>query len=171
MKLSPEPLISSTTIQARVGELAEEIARDYAGRVPVFVGVLKGALHLTSDLARRMPAPIGIEFVRASSYSGTESRGEVDLHPAILECLTGRELVVIEDIIDTGRTCATLLQHLRTFAPASIRLCTLLDKPSRRVIEVPIDYVGFTIDDHFVVGYGLDYEEQYRELSAIHVLI
>lgn len=170
MTLSPEPLISAAAIQSRVGEMAEAISRDYAGRSPVLLGVLKGALHLTSDLARAMTTPVGIEFVRVSSYEGTQSTGQVTIHDQHLGWLGGRDVILVEDILDTGRTCTALLERLRAFAPASIRLCALLDKPSRRVMQVPAHYVGFTIDDHFVVGYGLDYDEHYRELPAIHVL-
>jgi hypoxanthine phosphoribosyltransferase len=170
MRLSSEPLIDAPAIDARVAELARAIAQDYVGRVPILLCVLKGALHFTSDLARNMTSPVGIEFIRASSYAGTESTGSVKIAADSLGHLSGRDVILVEDILDTGRTCATLLEHVRSLEPASLRLCTLLDKPSRRVLPVMADYVGFSIDDHFVVGYGLDHDEQYRELPAIHVL-
>jgi len=170
MRLNPQPLIEARAIERRVTELADSIAHDYLGRVPILLGVLKGALHLTSDLARRMPSPVGIEFVRASSYSGTESTGHVEISGDHLGRLSQRDVIVVEDILDTGRTCSALMAHLRTYEPSSLRLCTLLDKPCRRVVPVTADYVGFSIDDHFVVGYGLDHDEEYRSLPAIHVL-
>ena len=154
----------------RIAELAAVVSRDYAGRAPVLLGVLKGALHLTSDLARAMHCPVEIEFIRASSYSGTESRNAVEITGADLNCLVGREVVVVEDILDTGQTLTKLCAHLETFGLASLRILTLLDKPSRRVAPVTAHYVGFTIEDQFVVGYGLDYDERYRELRAIHLL-
>jgi hypoxanthine phosphoribosyltransferase len=170
MRLNPEPLIAEAEIQARIAALAAEVSRDYAGRAPVLVGVLKGALHLTSDLARAMECPVEIEFIRASSYSGTASRNCVEISGADLACLAGRHVLVVEDILDTGQTLTRLNAYLESLGLASLRILTLLDKPSRRVAPVTADYVGFVIEDHFVVGYGLDYNERYRELRAIHLL-
>lgn len=170
MQLSALPLLDQATLQYRVREMAKTISSDYAGRVPVLIGVLKGALHFTSDLSRALTIAVEMNFVRAASYAGTESTGNVSIGMDGLLALDGRDVILVEDILDTGRTATTIIADLETLSPASIKLCTLLDKPSRRVIPVKADYTGFSIDDHFVVGYGLDFDERYRELPAIHIL-
>lgn len=170
MHLSALPLLDQDTLQYRVREMAKTISSDYAERVPILIGVLKGALHFTSDLSRALTIPIEMDFIRAASYAGTESTGNVSIGMDGSLALDGRDVILVEDILDTGRTATTIIAHLETLSPASIKLCTLLDKPSRRVIPVTADYTGFSIDDHFVVGYGLDFDERYRELPSIHVL-
>lgn len=170
MKLSNEPLITEEALRERIGALAEEISRDYANRKPVLLGVLKGAFHFVSDLARAMRCPVEIEFIRAASYAGTESTGQVRVELPISISLRGRDVILVEDILDTGRTASAIRAHLQSQGTASIALCTLLDKPSRRVVPVTAAYTGFSIDDHFVVGYGLDYNERYRELAAVYIL-
>lgn len=170
MKLSNEPLITEEALRARVSSLAEEISRDYADRNPVLLGVLKGAFHFVSDLARAMRCPVEIEFIRAASYAGTESTGQVRVELPISIPLRGRDVILVEDILDTGRTASAIRAHLQSMGPASIALCTLLDKPSRRAVPAEAAYTGFSIDDHFVVGYGLDCNERYRELAAVYIL-
>lgn len=170
MKLSNKPLITEEALRARIGSLAEEISHDYADQNPVLLGVLKGAFHFVSDLARAMRCPVEIEFIRAASYAGTESTGQVRVELPISIPLRGRAVILVEDILDTGRTASAIRAHLQSQGPAGIALCTLLDKPSRRVVPATAAYTGFSIDDLFVVGYGLDYNERYRELPAIHIL-
>ena len=170
MRLSEEPLISADTIQARVRELGARIAEDYAGRELLVVVVLKGGLLFAADLVRAIAAPLSIEYVRAKSYDGDRSQGHVELKVLPEQPLAGRHVLFVEDILDTGRTTAAVLDLAQRAGAASIALCALLDKPSRRVTSVRADYVGFTIDDRFVVGYGLDYNERHRELPAIHTL-
>jgi hypoxanthine phosphoribosyltransferase len=161
-------LISAEQVARRVQELAQRIAADYAGRAPVLVGVLKGAWVFLADLARQLPLPVRCDFVRVSSYgAGTVTSGEPRLLLDCTEQLTGADVLVVEDIIDTGLSTAWLLQHLRGKRPASLRLCALLDKPSRRRVPVHADYLGFEIPDRFVVGYGLDWNERYRELPYV----
>lgn len=169
MALNAKPLIAQSILRERVAALAEEIARDYEGRVPLLLGVLKGALHLTSDLARAMPGPVEIGFIRARSYEGAESTGSVTVSGIDAIEIHGRHVLVVEDILDTGRTLNALAQQLQAQDPASLRVCTLLDKPSRRIAPFEAHYTGFTIPDQFVVGYGLDYNERYRELPEIYV--
>lgn len=165
-----EPLIPAGAIQERVAALAEEIRRDYADApAPLsIIVVLKGACFFAIDLLKRLDLPCRIDFLQASSYSGTGSTGEVRLHSDITLPVAGTDVLLIEDIVDTGLTASWLAGHLASHRPASVRLCTLLDKPSARRIEVTIDYVGFTVPEAFVLGYGLDYEEGYRNLPSIY---
>jgi hypoxanthine phosphoribosyltransferase len=167
-----EPLISADQIQARVTSLAEEIRADYAqATLPLSViVVLKGACFFAIDLLKRLDLPCRMDFLQASSYSGTGSTGEVRLHSDITLPVAGTDVLLIEDIVDTGLTASWLAQHLASHRPASVRLCTLLDKPSARRIEVTIDYTGFTVPEAFVLGYGLDYDEGYRNLPAIYTV-
>ncbi len=164
-------LISADALAARVAELGADITRDYAGKEPVLVCTLKGAIIFTADLARTIDLPVRIEFVRGESYGAdTESSGEVriTMEPDFL--LTGRDVILVEDIVDTGLTVARLLDVLRAHKPASLKVCALLHKPARQVVHVPIDYLGFTIEDVFVVGYGLDHGGLYRNLPYVGVL-
>jgi len=166
-----EPLFSAGAIQARISELGAEIARDYAGRNPLLVGVLKGACVFISDLLRAIDLQLGIEFIAISSYgSSTRTSGEVRLVKDLDVAVEGRDILVVEDIVDTGLTLSYLLSNLRARGAASVKLVAMLDKYERREREVPIDYVGFKIPDAFVVGYGLDYAERYRNLPYIAVL-
>jgi hypoxanthine phosphoribosyltransferase len=161
-------LLSNDQIQARVAEMGRDIARDYAGREPHLVGVLKGACTFMTDLARGIDLPLTLDFIAVSSYgAATKTSGEVRLIKDLDQGLDGRDLLVVEDIVDTGLTLNYLLNVLRARGPRTLKVVTLLSKPSRRLVETPVDYVGFTIEDHFVVGYGLDYNEKYRNLRDI----
>jgi hypoxanthine phosphoribosyltransferase len=163
-------LLSSDQIQARVAEMGREIARDYAGREPHLVGVLKGACTFMTDLARQIDLPLSLDYIAVSSYgAATKSSGEVKLVKDLDQGLDGRDLLVVEDIVDTGLTLNYLLKVLKARGPRTLKVATLLSKPSRRLVETPVDYVGFTIEDLFVVGYGLDYNERYRNLKDIVV--
>lgn len=164
-------LISREEVAARVAELGRAIAREHAGRVPLLVGVLKGAAVFLADLMRSIPAPVLIDFMAVSSYgSGTRSSGAVRLAADLSMSIEGRDVVVVEDIVDSGRTLDYLRRNLETRHPRRLRLCTLLDKVERRQVELPLDYVGFAIPDRFVVGYGFDLGGLYRGLPEIHVL-
>ena len=161
-------LLSRDDIRERVQALGREISRDYAGREPHLVGVLKGACTFMTDLSRAIEIPITLDFIAVSSYgAATKTSGEVKLVKDLDQGLEGRNLIVIEDIVDTGLTLNYLLNVLRARGPRSLKVAALLSKPSRRLVEVQVDYIGFTIDDHFVVGYGLDYNERYRSLPDI----
>jgi hypoxanthine phosphoribosyltransferase len=163
-------LLSNDQIQARVAEMGGEIARDYAGREPHLVGVLKGACTFMTDLARQIDLPLSLDYIAVSSYgAATKSSGEVKLIKDLDQGLDGRDLLVVEDIVDTGLTLNYLLKVLKARGPRTLKVATLLSKPSRRLVETPVDYVGFTIEDLFVVGYGLDYNERYRNLKDIVV--
>jgi len=170
-ELSPtEILLSQAQIQKRVAELAAEIRRDFPGDLHV-IAVLKGAFVFLSDLIRAMPGHVSLDFMAVSSYAkGTTSSGEVRLLKDLDTSLDGRHVVIVEDIVDTGLTLLYLQEILRARNPRSLRTACLLSKPSRRQIDVKVDYIGFTIEDRFVVGYGLDYAEQYRNLPHIAVL-
>ena len=166
-----EVLLSEQQIQLRIKELGAEITRDYAGRNPLLIGVLKGACFFMSDLLRAIDARLGIEFMAISSYgSSTRTSGEVRILKDLDVPVEGRDLIVIEDIVDTGLTLSYLLANLKSRGAASVKLVALLDKYERREREVAIDYLGFKIPDHFVVGYGLDFAERYRNLPFIAVL-
>jgi hypoxanthine phosphoribosyltransferase len=166
-----EVLLSGEQIQARVGELGRQLAADYAGRDPVLVSVLKGSIVFLADLVRRTEIPLSIDLMEVSSYgASTESSGQVRILKDLSMAIDGRDVIVVEDIIDTGLTLNYLLRYLHDKGPASIRICCLLDKPARRLADISIDYRGFTIPDRFVIGYGLDYDERYRNLPYIGVL-
>jgi hypoxanthine phosphoribosyltransferase len=171
MRLSDTPLIARQQIEARLDALAQEIARDAAGKDLLAVTVLKGGIFFASDLLRRLPGPVSVDFVRCRSYVGTQSHSTPDISYSPETSLHGRHVLLIEDILDTGRTTSAILAHFQAQAPASLKVCALLDKPARRIVAVAADYVGFRIEDHFVVGYGLDYDELYRELPEIYCLI
>lgn len=165
------PLVSTDEIERRVREIAGELNRDFRNddRVLSVIIVLKGACFFAIDLLKHLQLPVRVDFLQASSYSGMGSTGEVTLHKDISMPIAGTPVLLVEDIVDTGLTASWLLRHLSGHGPERVRLCTLLDKPSRRRIPVPIDYVGFQIPDAFVLGYGLDYEERFRNLPAIYV--
>ena len=166
-----EVLLSGEQVQARVAELGAQLATDYEGREPVLVSVLKGSIIFLADLVRAMPIPLSIDLMEVSSYgNSTESSGQVRILKDLSTSIEGREVLVVEDIIDTGLTLNYLLRYLHDKGPASIRICCLLDKPARRLAPIEIDYRGFTIADRFVIGYGLDYGERYRNLPYIGVL-
>jgi hypoxanthine phosphoribosyltransferase len=169
---TPPILLSSDAIAARVRELGAEIARDAAGVGSVhLVCVLKGAVLFLADLVRQVPLPCTIDFLAVSSYAaGTTTTGEVRLLKDLDAALDGRHVVIVEDIVDTGLTLSYLQEILRARGPKSLKTACLLSKPSRRKIDVPVEYVGFTIEDRFVVGYGLDYAGQYRNLPYVGYL-
>jgi hypoxanthine phosphoribosyltransferase len=165
-------LVDEMSVQARVAELGEAIAKDYAGKDLVLVCVLKGGVAFLTDLMRHIRIPHEIDFLAISSYGmgQRESSGAVRLVMDLKSNIADRDVLIIEDIVDSGRTMDYLLRTLWARQPASLRICTLLNKPSRRVIEVPLDYVGFDIPDDFVLGYGLDFDEKYRNLPYVAVL-
>ncbi len=166
-----EVLLSGDQIAARVAELGTQLAADYAGRTPVLVSVLKGSIVFLADLIRAMDVPLNVDLMEVSSYgSATESSGQVRILKDLSSSIEGRDVVVVEDIIDTGLTLNYLLRYLAERHPASVRVCCLLDKPARRLAEIEIDYRGFSIPDRFVIGYGLDYDERYRNLPYVGVL-
>ena len=164
-------LISREELAVRVGELGRAIAREHAGHVPLLVGVLKGAVVFTADLIRAIPAPIAMDFMGVSSYgAGARSSGSVRLTADLSVSIEGREVVIVEDIVDSGWTLDYLRRNLETRHPRSLRVCALLDKVERRQVDVALDYVGFAIPDRFVVGYGFDLAGLHRGLPDIHVL-
>jgi hypoxanthine phosphoribosyltransferase len=166
-----EPLLTGEQIQTRISEMGAEIARDYAGRNPLLIGVLKGAFVFLSDLVRSIDARVSMEFIAISSYgASTRSSGEVRIVKDLDVPIEGREIIVIEDIVDTGLTLSYLMANLESRGATSVKLAALLSKPERRLREVKIDYLGFEIPDAFVVGYGLDFAERYRNLPYIAVL-
>jgi len=171
MRPSDTPLIDAFTIRKRVNEIAAEISRDYADRNLTMLIVLKGGVVFGADLCRSIDIPVRAEFVRASSYVGTKSTGEPTIQFLFDDKLEGRNILVVEDILDTGRTTSTLIKKLAPMQPASVELCVFLNKPVRREVEVPVNYSGYTLGDRFVVGYGLDYDQQYRNLPAIYDLV
>ncbi|WP_294553696.1 hypoxanthine phosphoribosyltransferase [uncultured Pseudoflavonifractor sp.] len=162
---------SEEELKKRVAEIAAEINRDYAGKEPMLISVLRGSFVFMADLIRKIEVPCTVDFMSVSSYGrGTTSSGQVQITKDLSDDIEGKDIIVVEDILDSGNTLSYLLQLLRARKPASMRLCTLLDKPDRRVKEVHVDYTGFTIPDEFVVGYGLDYAEKYRNLPYIGIL-
>lgn len=166
-----EVLISEQRLQERVRELGAQITQDYGACNPLLICVLKGGYLFLADLTRQLGIRHGVDFMAISSYgNGTESSGVVRILKDLDSDISGRHILVIEDIIDTGQTLAYLLENLRSRQPASIRVCTLLSKPARRQVDLHVDYIGFEIPDKFVIGYGLDYAEAYRNLPFIGVL-
>ncbi len=164
-------LIDPEAIRSRIAELGKEITRDYAGRHLVLVCVLKGSFMFTADLSRAIDLPMRIEFLGVRSYGeGTTSSGVVQITQDLSRPIEGEDVLLVEDIVDTGLTIAHLLDLFRTRKPSSLKVCTLLHKPARTRIKVPVDYLGFTIEDRFVVGYGLDWAEKYRNRPDIAVV-
>ncbi len=173
MDYQPKPHILYTReeIAATVKRLAAEIRKDYHGKHPILIGILKGSFMFMADLIRLLDLPLEVDFIRLSSYGrGVESSGTVRVVQGLGSPVKGKDVLVIEDIVDTGLTTSFLLDYLRKKKPASLKLCTLTDKPSRRRVPVTIDYLGFTVPDRFLVGYGLDLAQRFRNLPDICVL-
>lgn len=160
-------LIEEEKLQKRIVEMAEQIYNDYNGKEVTFICILKGSIFFTVELAKRMKSNVNFEFIRVSSYHGQNSTGVIELKVDLQGDISGQDVIVIEDIVDTGRTLSYLKEYLKSKNPNSIRICSLLDKKERRVVEMEADYVGFDIPDKFVVGYGLDVDEKYRNLPYI----
>ncbi|MEW6278027.1 MAG: hypoxanthine phosphoribosyltransferase [Candidatus Eremiobacterota bacterium] len=166
-----EVLLDADTIARRVQELGQEITRDYPGEELVLVSILKGSMMFTADLIRAIELPVVIDFMSISSYgASTRSSGVVKIVKDLEERIEDRHVLVVEDIVDTGLTLRYLLEALRLRRPHSVKTCALLSKPARRKVEVPVEYLGFTIEDRFVIGYGLDYRNHYRQLPYIGVI-
>ena len=166
-----EILLTEEQIQRRVRELGVEIFRDYAEKRPLFIGILKGACMFLADLIRHVPLPISVDFIAVASYgSATESSGQVQLLKDLESSIEEQDVVLVEDIVDTGLTLNYLIHNLESRNPRSLKIAALLNKPSRRLVDVNLDYVGFEIPDKFVVGYGLDYAQTYRNLRYVGVL-
>lgn len=164
-------MIPEEEVDAKIAELGKKISEDYAGKQVHLICILKGSVFFTCELAKRITVPVSLDFISVSSYGdGTASSGIVRIAKDLDESLEGKDVIVIEDIIDSGRTLYYLLEVLAKRQPNSLKLCTLLDKPDRRVKDVKVDYVGFEIPDEFVVGYGLDYAQKYRNLPFIGVV-
>ena len=164
-------LKSENEVDVRIKEMGEQISRDYAGKQIHMICVLKGGSFFMCELAKRITVPVSLDFMSVSSYgSDTKSSGVVKIVKDLDESIQGKDVLVVEDIIDSGRTLSYLMEMLRDRQPASLRLCTLLDKPDRRVVDVDVNYTGFQIPDEFVVGYGLDYNQRYRNLPYIGVI-
>ncbi|MEP6767975.1 MAG: hypoxanthine phosphoribosyltransferase [Acidobacteriota bacterium] len=171
MKLG-QTLIDAATLDAGVARIAAEIDRDQAGRPALLVGILKGSIFFLCDLAKKLQTtPVSLDFLQVSSYgSGTKSSGNVRLQRDLSTDVAGRDVIIVEDIVDTGRTLTKIIELLGTRHPKSVKICALLKKKIAGNEGIPVDYLGFTIDDHFVVGYGLDYAEMYRNLPFIGIL-
>ena len=164
-------LIDSATIQKRVREMGQEIARDYQGRSPLLVAILKGASIFHADLVRAIDLQVAFDFMAVESYgASTQSSGAVRILKDLDESLEGRDVILVEDILDTGLTLNYLMHNLRSRGPTSLKIAVLLNKPSRRIVDVAADYVGFDIPDDFVIGYGLDFKQQYRNLPDVWIL-
>lgn len=159
-------LIDEETLKKRIKELAKEIEKDYEGKDINLICILKGSIMFTADLARAINKNIRIDFLRVSSYENTESK-EINFVKGLMPNIEGKDIILIEDIVDSGKTMNFLVPYLNKMNPKSIKVCTLLDKPSRRIVPFTPDYIGFTIEDKFVLGYGLDYNQDYRNLNYI----
>lgn len=160
-------LINEEELEKRIEELARQIEKDYEGKNIVFLGILKGSIPFMWELAKKVKNNVIFEFIEVSSYEGTESTGKVTLHKDIKQSIEGKNVLIIEDIIDTGRTLSFLLEHLKEKNPNSIKIATLLSKPSRRVINIDVDYIGFEIEDKFIIGFGLDDDQNRRNLPYV----
>lgn len=164
-------MISESEVDKRIAELGVKISKDYEGKTVHMICVLKGGVFFMCELAKKITVPVTMDFMSVSSYgNGTVSSGVVKIVKDLDEMIEGKDVLVVEDIIDSGRTLSYLLENLKNRKPASLKLCTLLDKPDRRVTEVDVDYTGFEIEDKFVIGYGLDYAQKYRNLPYIGVV-
>ncbi len=160
-------LIDKKTLDERIQELGKQIEKDYAGKEIVLIGLLKGSVMFLAELAENISNDVGLDFMDVSSYKGTESTGNIRINKDIRDSIEGKDVVIVEDIIDTGRTLSHVIQYLKQKSPNSIKIATMLSKPSRREVDIKVDYIGFEIEDKFVVGYGLDYNEKYRNLPYI----
>jgi len=166
-----EVLLTEKEVDERIQAIGEQISKDYAGKEIHMICVLKGGVFFMCELAKRISVPVSLDFMAVSSYGGdTKSSGVVKIVKDLDENIQGKDVLVVEDIVDSGRTLSCLMELLRERGPASLQLCTLLDKPDRRVIPVEVNYTGFTIPDEFVVGYGLDYAQKYRNLPYIGIV-
>ncbi len=166
-----EVMLTEDEVDARIREVAEQISKDYEGKSIHMICVLKGGSFFMTELSKRITVPVSLDFMSVSSYGGsTKSSGVVKITKDLDEPLDGKNVLVVEDIVDSGRTLSYLLELLKDRGPAEVKLCTLLDKPERRVIDVKVDYTCFEIPDEFVVGYGLDYDQRYRNLPYIGVV-
>jgi hypoxanthine phosphoribosyltransferase len=172
MSTNKKLIISREAIATRIKELAALISRDYADKNPLLVGILKGAFIFLADLTRALDFPVQVDFVRLRSYgAGTKTSGEVHITKDVETIIKDRHVLVVEDIVDAGLTLDFLLGHLASFQPASLKICCLIDKKERRQVEVPLDYVGFTIEKGFLVGYGLDSGEKFRTLPDVYEMV
>lgn len=163
-------LINKSKLEKRIDEMARQIEKDYEGKDIVFIGILKGSILFMAELAKNIKSNVEMDFMDVSSYEGTESTGNIKINKDIRNSIEGKDVIIVEDIIDTGRTLTYLVEYLKQKNPNSLKIATMLSKPSRRIMELNVDYIGFAIDDKFVVGYGLDYNEKYRNLPYIGYL-
>jgi hypoxanthine phosphoribosyltransferase len=167
----PKPLITQEKINQAVAKLAAEIRRDYRGKQPLLIGILKGSFVFMADLVRELGLPVEVDFVQLSSYgAGTKTSGKVKVVHGLKSPIKGRDVLIVEDIVDTGLTVSFLMSYLQNKKPASLKLCALVDKPSQHKVPVIINYVGFTVPDKFVVGYGIDWNEKFRHLRDICII-
>ena len=165
-----EILLTEEQIKTRIAELGKELTADYAGKDPIIVGVLKGVVVFYADMIREIKTHCEMDFMWISSYAGTNSTGKMEVKRDIASDIKGRHVLILEDIYDTGNSLDFTYRHLMTREPASLKICTLLDKPERRKVNVFADYIGYTIPNEFVVGFGLDYDERYRNLPYVGIL-
>ena len=163
-------LINKSKLEKRIDEMARQIEKDYEGKDIVFIGILKSSIMFMAELAKNIKNNVEMDFMDVSSYEGTESTGNIKINKDIRNSIEGKDVIIVEDIIDTGRTLTYLVEYLKQKNPNSLKIATMLSKPSRRIMELNVDYIGFAIDDKFVVGYGLDYNEKYRNLPYIGYL-
>jgi len=168
MSSQPKVLITQDEIKKAVARLAAEIRRDYQGKEPLLIGILKGSFVFMADLVRELELPVEVDFVKLSSYgAGTETSGKIKMVQCLETRIKGRDILVVEDIVDTGLTVSFLLNYLKRKKPASLKLCALTDKPSRHKVPISIDYLGCTVPNKFIVGYGIDWNEKFRHLRDI----
>ena len=160
-------LINKTRLEKRIEEIAKQIDKDYQGKEIVLIGILKGSVMFMTELAKNIKSNVELDFMDVSSYEGTESTGTIKINKDIRDSIEGKDVIIVEDIIDTGRTLTYVVEYLKQKRPNSIKIATMLSKPSRRVLELDVDYIGYSIEDKFVIGYGLDYNEKYRNLPYI----
>ncbi len=164
-------LISKEQIENKIQEMADQISNDYKGKKPLFICILKGSIFFMADLLKKLTIPAQVECMAVSSYgSETKSSGEVNVIKDLSVAISGKDVIIVEDIVDSGNTLSYLKRLLLQRNPASLKICTLLSKPDRRKVEIDVEYIGFSIPDEFVVGYGLDYAEDYRQLDQIYIL-
>jgi hypoxanthine phosphoribosyltransferase len=164
-----KPFLTSRQIQTRVKELAQQISRDYTGKSTLAVGILKGSFMFFSDVVRSIEVPITLDFIIASSYVKSQTSGEVKIHYDIREDISDKHVLLIDDIVDTGITLNQIRERVLSRSPQSLKICTFLDKKDRREVDIPLDYVGYVIPNHYVVGYGLDFDNKYRNLPYISI--